>query len=81
MKLHQYYDPLEEIIEKELDNFRKLKRFLTVNETAEFFCVSPKTIRKWIRHGKLSAVKIDREYRIPRISILQFAQKRSNLKI
>lgn len=78
MKEHIKYDPTTELVEAELQNFRKLKRFLTVKEVADFFCVSVKTVRKWIHRGHLSAIMTDREWKIPRASVIEFAKKRSN---
>ena len=78
MKKHIKYDPTAELVEAELQNFRQLKRFLTVKEVADFFCVSAKTVRKWIHRGHLSAIMTDKEWRIPRASVIEFARERSN---
>jgi len=80
MKEHSTYDPTVETIRQELDNFRKLKRFLTAKEVAEFFCVSVKTVHKWIHRGHIYAAKTDKEWKIPRASIIEFAKERSNFK-
>ncbi|MGD0153295.1 MAG: helix-turn-helix domain-containing protein [Thermacetogeniaceae bacterium] len=40
------------------------KRLLTVNEAADFLRVQPRTIRKWLREGKLLALKAGRLWRI-----------------
>ncbi|WP_457641872.1 helix-turn-helix domain-containing protein [Persephonella sp.] len=81
MKEHIKYDPTTELVEAELQNFRKLKRFLTVKEVADFFCVSVKTVRKWIHRGHLSAIMTDREWKIPRASVIEFARERSNFRV
>lgn len=75
------FDLTVEIIEKELSEYRKLKRFLTVREVAEFFDVSGKTVRKWIHRGDLHAILTNKEWKIPRESIIQFVKERSNFNI
>lgn len=37
---------------------------LTVREVAERFKVSPRTVHRWIKTGKLKAIKVDRDIRI-----------------
>lgn len=39
---------------------------LTIDEVAESFRVSPKTVSAWIRAGKLKAYKFSGSVRIPR---------------
>jgi excisionase family DNA binding protein len=39
-------------------------RLLTPEEAAEILAVSPKSIRKWLRQGKLKGVKAGRLWRI-----------------
>jgi len=41
-----------------------LKPLLTVQEVSELFKVHSMTVYRWIKNGKLSAVKIGREYRV-----------------
>ena len=41
-------------------------RLLTVSEVASEFQVTPQTIRNWIDHGVLAAVRVGRGYRIRR---------------
>ena len=43
----------------------QLPEFLTVNETAERYKVSPRTIKRWIDSGELKARRIGRSIRIP----------------
>lgn len=38
---------------------------LSLAETADLFRVSPDTIKRWIRAGKLGAVRAGRTYRVP----------------
>ena len=39
-------------------------RMLSICETAEFFLVSDKTVRRWIRLGLLNAHQLGRQWRI-----------------
>ena len=47
------------------------KELLRVDEVAEYFSVTEKTIRLWIDHGHLIAEKIVGIVRIPRESIIK----------
>jgi len=40
------------------------KKFLTVRETAEALQLSEATIRRWIKRGKVKAVKLGKAYMI-----------------
>lgn len=46
--------------------------FYTVQEVAEKFKVSDRTVITWIEEGKLGAFKMGRKYRIPESSITTF---------
>lgn len=46
-------------------------RYLTVKETAERLRTAPQTVYRWCRAGKLAAVKIDKEWRIPADQLTQ----------
>lgn len=48
--------------------------YYTVQEVAEKFKVSDRTVRNWIEEGKLEAFKFGREYRIPETSIQALLQ-------
>jgi len=43
---------------------------LTVGETARMLRASEDTVRRWLAEGLLKAIKIGREWRIPRESIM-----------
>lgn len=47
----------------------KAKRPLTVEEVAEFLKLHPKTVAKWINEGRIKAVKLGREWRVPKSEI------------
>lgn len=40
-------------------------QYLTVNETAELLRTVPQTVYRWCRSGRLKAVKVGKEWRIP----------------
>lgn len=42
-----------------------MESFLTVEEFAHNIKVQEGTVRKWLREGKLRALKLDRVWRIP----------------
>ena len=41
-----------------------VEKALTVEEVAEALCITPKTIRKYLREGRIPAAKFGRVYRI-----------------
>ncbi len=49
-------------------------QYYTVQEVAEIFGFSDRTIRNWIKEGLLRAIQVRREYRIP-ISAVQELQR------
>ncbi|MBU6406556.1 MAG: helix-turn-helix domain-containing protein [Alphaproteobacteria bacterium] len=51
---------------------------LTVHETAEQLKVKESTIRAWIRHGKLRAIKFGREWRITVKDLERFLNENAN---
>jgi excisionase family DNA binding protein len=46
------------------------KELLRVDEVAEYFSVTERTVRLWIAHGHLDCVRKVGIIRIPRISVL-----------
>ena len=52
--------------------------FLTVQEVAALFRVTPKTVRRWIKDGTLPALQIGRGWRIARTDLQQLAGDRGN---
>lgn len=42
----------------------EMKRLLTPEEVAEHLAVSPKSIREWLRQGKLKGIRVGRLWRI-----------------
>ena len=49
-----------------------MNEILTVKETADFLRTTCQQIRKMIMNGELPAVKVGREWRIPRAVIKEF---------
>lgn len=50
---------------------------LTVTEVANKFSVSRQTVLKWIKKGKIKAVKVDKVYRIPKEQINMLISKQT----
>jgi excisionase family DNA binding protein len=48
--------------------------FLTVKEVAHKLSIKPKTVRKWLREGKLKGVKLGRLWRIREADIDKLAE-------
>jgi excisionase family DNA binding protein len=46
---------------------------LTVEEAADILRVSPKTVREWLRKGKLVSLKFGKQWRIRRQDLESFA--------
>lgn len=52
------------------------ERYLTAPEIARMYHFTPEAIRKWIKEGKLKAIKIGSRWRIPESALKEFvAQK------
>ena len=49
-----------------------MNEILTVKETADFLRTTCQQVRKMIMNGELPAVKVGREWRIPRAEIKEF---------
>lgn len=52
-----------------------ISELLTVKETAGFLKTSRAQVRKMIQNGDLPAVKVGREYRIPRVCLRNFVEQ------
>ena len=48
-----------------------MERYLTVDETADTLRVHADTVRRWLRSGRLRAVKFGKVYRIPESHLRQ----------
>ena len=49
-----------------------MNEILTVKETADFLRTTCQQVRKMIQNGELPAVKVGREWRVPRAGIKEF---------
>ncbi len=52
------------------------KEYLTTEDIARHLDISVATVRRYIRTGKLSAVRLDREYRVRRAEFERFLKER-----
>lgn len=50
--------------------------FLTTESVAEMFHVSVYTVQRWVREGRLDAIKIGKGYRFTEDHILKFVRER-----
>ncbi|MBN2601669.1 MAG: helix-turn-helix domain-containing protein [Candidatus Marinimicrobia bacterium] len=57
-----------------------LERHLSVESVEELLDLKEDCIRKWIREGKLKAVKIGRSVRIPQSSLVEMIKPINSLK-
>ncbi len=49
-----------------------MNKFYTCEEVAEMYLVKITTVWEWIKRGKLRAVKIGKQYRIPKDALDEF---------
>ncbi len=61
--------PKEEIMEEDQSMLPK-KDLFRIDEVAQYFSITERTVRLWIEHGHLTAVKKGGTIRIPRKSVL-----------
>lgn len=57
-----------------------MEKFFTVREVADSFNVRVETVKRWIKTGKLDAVKIGRKYCIAANAIAKAVKKYSTAK-
>jgi excisionase family DNA binding protein len=50
---------------------------LTINEVAIRLGLAPKTVRRWIRDGKIKAVRLGREWRVDADELALFIRRRT----
>lgn len=50
--------------------------YLTVDQVADFFQVSPYTIREWLKGGDLFGIKLGNRWRIQQSEVHRFANKK-----
>lgn len=54
------------------DQYQNMPKLLKVSEVAEFTGTHERTVRRWIRDGRLSAVEHPSGLRVPRRSLWRF---------
>ena len=54
--------------------------YFTVDEVVETLRVNPQTIRRYLRSGKLSGVKLQGSWRISDADLQNFIERRKNKK-
>lgn len=59
---------------KQLGRPPKVSRFMSVDEVAEFFDITPATVREWCRVGRLPAARPGRDWKILRENVHKLAQ-------
>lgn len=53
-----------------------MEKLLTVNEAAEILRLGPETIARYIREGKIPAIKFGRVWRVEEKDLEEFIKKR-----
>ena len=56
-----------------------MSKLYTVDDVADRYQIASYTVRVWIRSGKLSAVKIGRDYRISEEDLQKFEADRKTI--
>ena len=51
------------------------ERLLTPAEVAEYLRISRRTVVRWVREGRLRAVRVGRQWRIPAEEVQRVVQK------
>lgn len=49
--------------------------YYSPEDIAKHFNVKPDSVRKWIREGKLKAIKLGRIWRIPEVALQEFIEE------
>lgn len=55
------------------------QEFFTTEEVAVWLKVARKTVRRWIRKGKLPASKPGKEYRVPKEAVIAMLENRGGV--
>lgn len=53
-------------------------RLLTIEQAADYLQIAPKTVREWLRVGRLPGVKIGRVWRIREASLRAWVEQRES---
>lgn len=57
-----------------------MEEIYTIKQVAEKIQLQEKTVREWLRTGKMKGVKLGRIWRIREQDLIQFLEDRSNKK-
>lgn len=52
---------------------------MTVHEVADLLQMTEATVRSWIRHNELRAIKFGRDWRIARVDLENFLNEHANI--
>lgn len=55
--------------------------FMTIQDVADLLKVSNATVRSWIKNEELRAVKLEREFRIAKVDLQRFVDRRATTDI
>ena len=58
-----------------MSNELEIGQYLSQKETAALLSVTPRTIEKWIKAGKLPAIKIERAVRVLKSDVIALIDK------
>ena len=53
-----------------------MDKFYTTEDVGEILCIQPRAVTRWIREGRLVAVKLGKEYRISESELERFIKER-----
>lgn len=53
-----------------------MEKFYTCEEVADMYRVKVTTVWDWVRSGKIKAVRIGKQYRIPKEAIAEFEKSK-----
>lgn len=56
----------------------RLERLLTPEEVADILVVSPKTVSRWLRQGKLKGIKPGKDWRVRQCDLEAFIESLAN---
>lgn len=69
-------DDTDDDIANQIKQIKGDEKFYTTNKVGELFEVTAETVRNWIEEGKMKAMKINGQWRVPRSEVLRFANER-----
>ena len=67
--------------EKIVKEFRKHKKFWTLNDVSEFFDISKRSVWDMVKRGEIEAIKVGREWKVHYTSIVEYMKKNHSYNI